>query len=235
MVSWWLWIVWCKVILCVYLPLDELFGPACLCQRGKRCLKKKRGLCKGRTFTSMLHWGPSVCNSVWYICLCNHNIWRNKLCVMGDRLVRPQVITRVRWTLGLAMLDFVARQAADAGCVAASAEGRQPPGAHLHSDDQDAGRSGGLPQPPWSPLPPSGWHHPSGAKTGQWEKTAGSWADLVRILRLHLFGGWGGGVHELDWDMHQNNVFLCWARIIVFPGGGGGGGLEPSYTYFLAR
>ena len=86
---------------------------------------------------------------------------------MGDRLVRPQVITRVRWTLGLAMLDFVARQAADAGCVAASAEGGQPPGAHLHSDDQDAGCSGGLPQPPWPPLPPSGWHHPSGAKTGQ--------------------------------------------------------------------
>ena len=38
---------------------------------------------------------------------------------------------------------------------------------------------------------------------------------------VYTYGGGGGGVHKLDWDKHQNNVFLCWARIIVFPWVGG--------------
>ena len=92
---------------------------------------------------------------------------------------------------GNQVCGLLARQAADPGRAAASAEGGQPPRADLHPDDQDAGRPGGLPQPPRPPVPPPGRNHPRGATTGQ------SQADSTAEGRSVTAEGRLGGVHGL--------------------------------------
>jgi len=58
------------------------------------------------------------------------------------------------------------RQAAVVGPPAEKAQVRESPSPHIHANDEDAGRAGGLPQFPRTHISATGRHHQGGSTSG---------------------------------------------------------------------